>query len=71
MVEPFAFRRGSDLGEATSTEARDTVGCVDCGAIATDEQAFESGWQLAPPVCPACLRWTLTDAGERCCAGGA
>jgi transposase-like protein len=34
------------------------VTCVDCGAREADQAAYEQGWQLVPPVCPACLRWT-------------
>ena len=35
---------------------------VDCGAREPDQIAYESGWQLVPPVCPNCLRWEALTA---------
>lgn len=65
MPELVAFKSGKDLGEETRVEDEDTVTCVDCVAVETDESAYQSGWQLAPTVCPDCLRWTAVD--ETCC----
>lgn len=61
MPEVLAFKSGKDLGEETRIEDEDTVVCVDCGAVEPDETAFQKGWQLVPPVCPDCLRWTIVD----------
>jgi hypothetical protein len=69
MSEPIAFKSGKDLAAETSAATTDTVTCEACGTVETDEEAYEHGWQMAPPVCPACLRWSLTDAGECCCGG--
>ena len=66
MPEPKAFRRGCDLGEETCADDEDTVTCVDCGAVESDQRAYEGGWQFAPAVCPSCLRWEVVE-GERCC----
>ena len=64
MSEIMVFKRGCDLGEEPRVEDEDTVTCVDCGAVESDERAYEGGWQLAPAVCPNCLRW---EAVEPCC----
>lgn len=68
MSEIVAFKRGCDLGEEPRAENDDTVTCVDCGATESDQRAYEGGWQLVPPVCPNCLRWTVVD--ETCCFEG-
>lgn len=65
---PLQFKSGKDLGEETRVEDDERVTCVDCGAIVSDQTAYESGWQLVPPVCPDCLRWVLT-ANDACCHG--
>lgn len=65
MPELVAFKSGKDLGEETRVGDEETVTCVDCGAVESDQSAFDSGWQLAPPVCPNCLRWVVAD--ETCC----
>ncbi len=67
MTDIAAFRSGKDVGEETCVEDDDTVTCVDCGAVASDEAAYQSGWQLVPAVCPDCLRWSVVD--ETCCFG--
>jgi hypothetical protein len=69
MAELIAFKSGRDLGEETRLASMDTVTCVGCDKVETDERAYDEGWQMEPPVCPACLHWTLTDLGE-CCSGG-
>lgn len=66
MPKFLAFKSGKDLGEETDGVDEDTVTCLDCGAKASDQNAFEGGWQLAPPVCPNCLRWVFV-ANETCC----
>lgn len=65
MPEPIAFKSGKDLAEETQVEDEDSVTCLDCGAVEPDESAYEQGWQMEPPVCPNCLRWTAV--GETCC----
>jgi hypothetical protein len=67
MPDVVAFKSGKDLGEETRVEDDDTVSCVDCGAVESDNSAYDRGWQLVPPVCADCLRWTLVD--ETCCLG--
>lgn len=67
MFEPIAFKRGCDLGEETRVDDEDTVTCVDCGAVVSDQAAYESGWQLVPAVCPNCLRWSAVE--QTCCMG--
>jgi hypothetical protein len=69
MCEVTAFKRGIDLEEEARTDEVETVSCVDCGKVTTAEEAYDSRWQLDPVVCPDCLRWTLTEAGE-CCVRG-
>jgi len=70
MPEPIAFKSGKDQGEETRTAFVETVICIECGKVETDEQAYNEGWLIDPVVCPDCLHWTLTDAGEACCCGG-
>jgi hypothetical protein len=70
MPEPITFKSGKDLGEEVEDGLVETVTCIDCGKMATDERAYDEGWQIDPVVCPDCLRWTLTAEGE-CCLGGA
>jgi len=65
---PVDFKSGKDLGEETLLADEERVTCVDCGATASDQSAYESGWQLVPPVCPDCLRWVAT-ARDSCCHG--
>ena len=66
MPELIAFKSGKDLGEETRVDDDDTVTCVDCGAVESDQSAYDGGWQLTPPVCPDCLRWVaVVDDG--CC----
>lgn len=62
MPEVVAFKSGKDIGGESRVDDEDTVTCVDCGAVEPDQSAYENGWQLAPPVCPKCLRWALVDA---------
>lgn len=67
MPEPAAFKSGKDLGEEPSIDDEETVTCVDCGTVVTDAHAYETGWQLDPPVCPSCLHWCAV-AVDACCA---
>ncbi len=68
MAECTMFKSGKDLGEETQVDDDDTVICVACRAVESDESAFQNGWQLVPPVCPNCLRWALVEDAE-CCFG--
>jgi len=68
LLGQTAFKSGKDLGEEAGAGLLDTVTCSDCGKVASDEEAYEAGWQIDPVICPDCLRWTLTAAGE-CCFG--
>ncbi len=65
---PLDFKSGKDLGEETRSADEERVTCVDCGATASDQAAYESGWQLVPSVCPDCLRW-VAIASDACCHG--
>ena len=65
---PIGFKSGKDLGEEPRLAEEEQVTCVDCGATASDQSAYESGWQFIPPVCPNCLRWVAT-ARDSCCHG--
>ena len=58
MPEVLPFKRGSDQ---TRTDDEDTVTCLCCGKVQSDQAAQEHTWQLVPPVCPDCLRWELVD----------
>ena len=66
MPEPAAFKSGKDIAEEPSFDDEETVTCADCGAVVPDASAYESGWQLDPPVCPSCLRWCAV-AADACC----
>lgn len=68
MSEIAAFKSGKDLAEETRVDDEETVTCIDCGAVESDQSAYQTGWQLVPAVCPDCLRWTLV-ADETCCYG--
>jgi hypothetical protein len=69
MSEVVAFKSGKDLGEEPSLDDDDErVTCIDCGARATDQHAYELGWQFAPSLCPSCLRWVVTS-DDPCCHG--
>jgi hypothetical protein len=70
MPDLITFKSGKDPGEETRTALVETVTCIECAKVETDERAYEEGWQIDPVVCPDCLRWTLTDAGEACCGAG-
>ena len=65
MSELIAFKRGCDIGKETRVDDEDTVTCIDCGAVESDQSAYEGGWQLVPAVCPDCLRWTAV--ADECC----
>jgi hypothetical protein len=69
MPDLIAFKSGKDQGEETRIALVETVTCIECGEVATDEQAYDQGWQIDPVVCPDCLHWTLTPEGESCCGG--
>jgi hypothetical protein len=68
MPEVVAFKSGKDLEEESRADEAETVACVDCGAVESDEVAYQNGWQLASAVCPDCLRWAVVGE-EACCAG--
>ena len=55
MNSKTALKRGCDLGSASSNG----IQCVSCEKeVRARNEAQEAGWQLDPPVCPDCLRWT-------------
>ena len=64
--EPVGFKSGKDLGEEIRADFVETVKCVDCGRTEPEDSAYDNGWQIDPVVCPDCLRWVLTAAGECC-----
>jgi len=64
--ERSAFKSGKDLGEEIRADFVETVKCVDCGRTEPEDSAYDNGWQIDPVVCPDCLRWVLTAAGECC-----
>jgi hypothetical protein len=64
MVEALEFKHGCDAATSTRTDDDDTVTCVACGKVESDQTAYENHWQLEPPVCPDCLRWEAVD----CCS---
>lgn len=68
MSEVVAFKSGKDLGKEPSIDDEEWVTCIDCGASATDQSAYECGWQFAPSLCPSCLRWVATS-DDTCCQG--
>lgn len=61
MPDVVLFRRGCDLRKETRIEDEDTVTCLACSKVQSDEVAHDGGWQLVPPVCPDCLRWELVE----------
>src|SRR5260221_3296759 len=56
VPDVLLFKRGSDQPQI---DDEDTVTCLVCGTIQSDQAALEHTWQLVPPVCPDCLRWQL------------
>jgi hypothetical protein len=68
MNEVAGFRRGSDLGDAGVEGNDEVVECVACGKTESDERAYDDRWQMEPPVCPDCLRWSTVGVSE-CCDG--
>lgn len=60
-----AFKRGCDLAKEPSIGARETLSCENCAKTVAAERATKAGWQVRPPLCPDCLRWAATRAGER------
>lgn len=66
MSEAVLLKSGRDLGEEALIDSDDTVACESCHVIETDEAAYGNGWQLDPPVCPDCLRWSAVVVDEDC-----
>jgi hypothetical protein len=64
MFEALLFKSGRDLDTEVRTDDEDTVTCLGCGTVQSDESAHEGGWQLVPPVCPDCLRWEAVEAAD-------
>lgn len=56
------FKRGSDLRESPNAGSASYLCCESCGGHAEQGAASDLGWQVRPPVCPDCLRWSVTDA---------
>ena len=67
-ITPVGFKSGKDLAGEPGIDEEEQVTCVECSATATDQAAYERGWQLVPAVCPDCLRWVAT-ARDSCCHG--
>jgi hypothetical protein len=67
-ITPVGFKSGKDLDEEPGADEEEQVTCVDCGQAASDQLAYERGWQLVPAVCPDCLRW-VAIAHDSCCHG--
>ncbi len=65
MEREVAFKRGSDLSASLLAENSGALVCEVCGARIDAGSARDLGWQLKPPVCPDCLRWSA--AGEVDC----
>ena len=61
MHGEVAFKRGSDLTGSVVPHGMRSITCENCGARTESDAAKEQGWQLRPPVCPDCLRWTTVD----------
>jgi len=59
MDREVAFKSGKDL-EAGAPAAVGTIACESCGRRAERVAAKDLGWQVGPPVCPDCLRWSAT-----------
>jgi hypothetical protein len=56
------FKRGSDLTETPNLGSASYLSCESCGGHAEQGAASDLGWQVRPPVCPDCLRWSATDS---------
>jgi len=66
MSEVVSFKSGKDLGEEALIDDDARLACSACGAMTTAQAAYESGWQLAPLICPCCRAPAVRDA---CCHG--
>jgi hypothetical protein len=64
MPKAMLFKSGRDLGTETNIDEDDTVTCLGCSTVQTDQAAYEGGWQLVPPVCPDCLSWKAVEAAD-------
>lgn len=58
MDKEPSFKRGCDLRDDAVVGASETITCESCGARAESVAAGDLAWQVRPPVCPDCLRWT-------------
>lgn len=56
MSEGVSFKSGKDIGEEPVIDDDARLTCSEYGAMTTAQAAYESGWQLAPLVCPRCRR---------------
>jgi hypothetical protein len=61
MHGEVAFKRGSDLAGSVVPHGMRSITCESCGKQAELAAAGDLGWQVRPPVCPDCLRWTAAD----------
>lgn len=59
--EATAFKKGSDLRREMNDGKAGTLTCVSCGGHTEQDSARDLGWKVRPPVCPDCLRWSVTD----------
>lgn len=70
MPEPLAFKSGKDLGEETRADDEDTVTCEACGAVESDERAYDpragrSNRQFARTACAGRPCSTMQRAAMR------
>ncbi len=61
MEGEVAFERGSDLYSSVLAENSGALVCECCGARIDADSAPDLGWQIRPPVCPDCLRWSAAS----------
>lgn len=59
-MEALCFKRGSDLVAQPEALLNEIASCESCGAHIEAAAAADNGWQVAPPVCPDCLRWVAS-----------
>lgn len=65
MERELEFKRGVDLSTATASVPSEVVACECCRDRIEMATAANAGWQLRPPVCPNCLRWSASMGESR------
>jgi hypothetical protein len=63
MHESISRPGSPPLHEQRSAHS-DQLVCVGCGEITLGMSAADSGWLIAPPVCPDCLRWRAVESAD-------